>query len=279
MSYMKKYITNWEELSEEQKEKAKEQFREANTKKNSNNLNASAKFFEEHRWVKIDNYIDQNMANLLYHHVQLETARLNYYEENDIKVDEAYNGTFTDKQALGDFSKYGDPIFDALLSIGLSNMENLTGLKLIPTYSYHRLYTKDTELKRHKDRPSCEVSTTLCLGYDISNLEDKNWNWPMYVKEKNGTEIPVFMKPGDMIIYRGCELEHWREPFTGNHHAQVFLHYNELAGQYDIPFDGRPLLGMPVDFRDDSSQNIKVNENENEYEKFNVTNNPRKIIF
>ena len=57
-------------------------------------------------------------------------------------------------------------------------METMTSLELVPTYSYHRLYTTGTELKRHKDRPSCEISTTLCLGYDISNLDDKKeWNW------------------------------------------------------------------------------------------------------
>jgi hypothetical protein len=75
----------------------------------------------------------------------------------------------------------------------------------------------------------------------------------MFVKEKNGKEIPVHMKPGDMIIYRGCELEHWREPYWGKNHAQVFLHYNEKGGQYDIPNDGRPILGMPASFRDEKS--------------------------
>ena len=33
---------------------------------------------------------------------------------------------------------------------------------------------------------------------------------------------------GDMIVYRGCEIEHWREKFEGNNHAQVFLHYNNV---------------------------------------------------
>ena len=134
---------------------------------------SAAKFFKEHSWVKIDNYIDQSMANLFYHHIQLETARLSYYEENDIRVDMAYNGTFTDDQAPGDFSKYGDPIFDAFLSLGLGKMQDLTGLKLVPTYSYHRLYTNGTELKRHKDRPSCEISTTLCLGLILQTLKIK----------------------------------------------------------------------------------------------------------
>ena len=52
-----------------------------------------------------------------------------------------------------------------------------------------------------------------------------------------------------MLVYRGCELEHWREPYWGKNHAQVFLHYNELQGDYNIRFDCRPALGLPESYR------------------------------
>jgi hypothetical protein len=39
-------------------------------------------------------------------------------------------------------------------------MEKHTKLKLIPTYSYARIYKKGDVLHRHKDRFSCEISTT-----------------------------------------------------------------------------------------------------------------------
>ncbi len=258
---MKKIIKNWDELTDEQKKKAEEQYK-GDPGLNPSVVHPAAKFFEEHRWVKIDKFIDRNMANLLYHHTQLEAARLNYYEENNISYFKEVDGTFTDSQALGDFSKYGDPIMDTLLSLSLEQMQTLTGKELVPTYSYHRLYTTGTELKRHSDRPSCEISTTICLGYDVSNVDANtypDWDWPMFVKENSGNEIPVHMKPGDMIIYRGCELEHWREPFWGKNHAQLFLHYNEKNGPYDIPNDGRPILGMPGSLR--SKESVERNEN------------------
>ena len=62
---------------------------------------------------------------------------------------------------------------ETLLQYGLQGMRDITGLNLKPTYSYWRLYKTGDELKRHKDRPSCEVSTTLCLGYNNSNLKGK----------------------------------------------------------------------------------------------------------
>jgi len=98
----------------------------------------------------------------------------------------------------------------------------------------------------------------------------------MFIKEPNGKEIPVHMKPGDMIIYRGCELEHWREPYWGKNHAQVFLHYNEKGGQYDIPNDGRPLLGMPGTFRDEKT--VEKNDNPNITEN-KVVNTSKKVIY
>ncbi len=274
---MKKIISNWDELTDQQKKDAEEKYK-GDPGLNPAVVHPAAKFFEEHRWVKIDKFIDSNMCNLLYHHTQLETARLNYYDENDIPYSKEIDGEFTDTQAPGDFSKYGDPIMDTLLSLSLEQMQTLTGKELVPTYSYHRLYTTGTELKKHSDRPSCEISTTLCLGYDVSNVDVSkypDWDWPMFIEEPNGEEIPVHMKPGDMIIYRGCELKHWREPFWGNNHAQVFLHYNEKGGQYDIPYDGRPILGMPGTFREKNTvekQDKIMTENK-------VINTSKKIIY
>ena len=225
----------------------------------------AAQYFEENHYVKISNFISKEMAYFLYDYIRHATQRLAWLENNLSELNEELFGTFNDKQAPGDYSKYGDPIFDTLLAHKLPEMEYLTGKKLIPTYSYHRLYTQGTELKRHKDRPSCEISTTLCLGYDVSNIDLEkypDWDWPMFVGPKTGEEgtdgIPIHMKPGDMIIYRGCELEHWREPYWGKNHAQVFLHYNEKEGEYNIEFDGRPALGLPASFKTYTDEKLKV---------------------
>ena len=82
---MKKIIHNWDELTDSQKKDAEDKLKD-NPEINPSFVHPAAKFFEEHRWVKIDNFIDQNMANLLYHHVQLEATRLNYLEEKVIWV-------------------------------------------------------------------------------------------------------------------------------------------------------------------------------------------------
>ena len=94
-------------------------------------------------------------------------------------------------------------------------------------------------LAKHKDRFSCEVSTTLHLGGDP---------WPIFLKSKKKIH-KVNLNKGDMLVYKGVLLEHWREPFEGKHHAQVFLHYNDAKKKKAIKFDGREMLGLPASFK------------------------------
>ena len=95
--------------------------------------------------------------------------------------------------------------------------------------------------KAHQQYPEC---STLSLGKNYNNV-NKDYMWPIYVKNRNGEDVPVDLQDGDMLIYKGCELKHWREPLQGNHHAQVFLHYNDKNGPYNEPLDGRPCIGLP----------------------------------
>ena len=114
---------------------------------------------------------------------------------------------------------YGDPLMDSLMLSKLNLMEKETGKKLLPTYAFWRMYTKFADLKKHKDRPACEISVTVNIGSDGTA-------WPIY-REGNKVEL----KSGDAVIYLGCELEHYREEFKGDWCAQVFLHYVDEKGK------------------------------------------------
>ena len=118
---------------------------------------------------------------------------------------------------------YGDPTMEMLLEKLCPTVEGTTGLSLFPTYSYFRVYKNGSVLERHRDRPSCEISVTLCLGYDPDDP------WPIFVEGPMAT-TSVTLKPGDALIYRGRECPHWRNAYAGNHAAQVFLHYVDQKG-------------------------------------------------
>ena len=153
-------------------------------------------------------------------------------------------GNWSDTQVPNTYSAYSDIAMETLMLKCQPIMEKTTGLKLYPAYSYARIYKKGDELKRHKDRFSCEISTTMNLGGD----------WPIYLepsREENKKGTKITLKPGDMLIYYGCDLEHWREPFKGKNCAQVFLHYNnrKTKGSKQNMFDGRIHLGLPNWFK------------------------------
>ena len=209
-------------------------------------INEAKKYFDENGYVVIQNFIKPEMFCLLYEYMKMKARRelLNeaYYPESYISH---INGKFDDTQAIGAYSLYGDPLMDSLLQNSTNFISNIIEVDLIPTYSYWRLYITDNDLKNHKDRPSCEYSTTLCIGYDASNVKEKDYNWPIYIRSFKGEVKSVMLKPGDMVIYKGCDVEHWRDGFKGLNHAQVFLHYNDKNGKYNKVNDGREFLGLP----------------------------------
>ena len=150
-----------------------------------------------------------------------------------------------DEQIPHTYSQYSNIAMETLMLKCQPEMEKVTGLKLYPAYTYARIYKKGDELKRHKDRFSCEISTTMNLGGD---------DWPIYLEPSGETGkkgIKVDLKPGDMLVYSGCELEHWRNKFKGKECIQAFLHYNnhKTPGAKDNMFDKRPHLGLPSWFK------------------------------
>lgn len=145
-----------------------------------------------------------------------------------------------DDQVPNAHSKYADPAMETMLIHIQDIMEKNTGLSLYPTYSYYRVYRNGDDLKVHTDRPSCEISCTLCFNY---SYDDKTFQWPIFMDGK-----AVVLNPGDLVIYRGCELSHWRDKLICNDdvwQVQGFFHYVDANGPYpDHRFDKRPTLGI-----------------------------------
>jgi hypothetical protein len=133
-------------------------------------------------------------------------------------------------------SGYGDMACDGLLEYLRPRIEQGCGLQLLPTYSYFRLYKRGDVLKRHRDRPACEISVSLNIG------QTPDEPWPIYV-ECDAGPYAARLSPGDAQLYRGCDCFHWREAYEGSRLVQVFLHYVDADGPYaDHKFDKRKTL-------------------------------------
>lgn len=213
-------------------------------------------FFEKNKFVVIKNFLPSDLSLVSYEYCKIRVKRADWIYTNskdDYRMD--LDGAFGDGQISNSYNCYADPLMESLLLLTTPKVEEFTGLKLSPQYSYWRLYQTGDVLERHIDRGSCEISTTICLGANNLNVDKEiypNYHWPMFIKDMNGQELPAALEPGDMIIYRGCEVEHWREEFKGLNQAQVFLHYNIVDGKFNYKFDGRSDIGLPLMAKDKS---------------------------
>lgn len=207
--------------------------------------------YKDKKYTIIKKAISSEMADFLGDYLVIRRAATNLlFKAKYISPFENMFGSFGDTQIEGNFNIYGDVAMETLLFNLKDKMEKITEYKLIPTYAYARLYETGAELRRHVDRPSCEVSTTLNLGGDpwpiFLNVEEKHSYGNFKTNNHPGKKITL--NKGDMLVYEGGSQEHWREPFTGKECGQVFLHYN-----IDIPenshrlYDGRSGLGVPAD--------------------------------
>jgi hypothetical protein len=202
--------------------------------------------FKKNKYIIIKEAISEDLAKFCYDYFMMkkQVART-MFDTKYISQFTDYFGVWNDQYVPDTYAHYSDIVMETLLVKLLPIMKETTELKLNSNYSYARIYKKGDVLHRHKDRFSCEISTTLNLGGDP---------WPIFL-EPSGEEglkgVKVDLKPGDMLVYKGNELEHWRDKFKGDNCAQVFLHYNNIKtkGSKENIYDRRPHLGLPAWFK------------------------------
>ena len=202
--------------------------------------------FKKNKYTVLKGTISREMADFCYAYFLNKRKVARFLLDNKfISPFTEYYGRWNDEQVPNTYSHYADLVMETLLQKVKPIMEKHTKLKLSETYSYARIYKNGDILARHKDRYSCEISTTLNLGGDP---------WPIYLDpttKEGQAGIKVDLDPGDMLIYSGCDLEHWREEFTGKHCGQVFLHYNKTGSKMskENQFDRRPFIGLPAYYK------------------------------
>tara|TARA_R110000824_G_scaffold9213_1_gene41301 strand:+ start:6841 stop:7476 length:636 start_codon:yes stop_codon:yes gene_type:complete len=202
--------------------------------------------FKKNKYAVLKKAISKELADFVYKYFQNKRNVASVlFDTKHISPFTQHFGVWTDSQVPNTYSNYADIVMETLLVEVKPVMEKHTKLKLSETYSYARIYKHGDILARHKDRHACEISTTLNLGGDP---------WPIYLDptgKRGQAGIKVDLKPGDMLIYSGCELEHWRDEFKGDNCGQVFLHYNKAntKNAEENYLDKRPLVGLPSSFR------------------------------
>ena len=189
-----------------------------------NQVPPQKKFFDENNYVVMSDVISKERA-----------AELTQY-----LFDLAKEGkTEKDPQCPLSDAVYGAPKYDELLQELAPALSQHLGVNLLPAYTYARIYRPGEELKIHKDRPSCEFSGTMTLGY-----AEGEPIWPIFFDDVKRHKIQLGV--GELAMYKGCEVAHWRPPFKGTWQVQIFFHYVNADGPYKHHYaDGRKEFGKP----------------------------------
>lgn len=166
---------------------------------------------DANNYIVVDNFINAELANQLYH------TFLSDVQNNP-------QDFVFDNQCPSSFAVYNYPQFLNILCDKISFMNHIMNEPMLPTYCYARMYQHGEVLKKHLDRPSCEISVTAHLGGDHS--------WDFYITKPNGKQVSIDLKPGQGVIYKGMIAEHWRNTFDGTNYGQIFLHYVRGNGEH-----------------------------------------------
>lgn len=177
----------------------------------------SQKLFQSNGYIHVKDLISKEMSYFLTH-VLLRKSSMpdsNKFHMNNSIDEQVPNCLATMNHEI---------LFETLQEKLWPEIEFLVGKELLPTYSYARLYKNDNVLKKHSDRPSCEISVTIQLG------RSHHYAWPIYMGDTR-----IDMAEGDGVVYKGCDIEHWRNKCDGpvNYYSgQVFLHFVDANGPY-----------------------------------------------
>jgi len=178
--------------------------------------------FRRDGYVRVRQLLNESLSSYLWSYVRRRA------ESGTLDVGDA--------AVAGARVQWADPAFEALLDWIQPAIEDVTGRTLHPTYSYFRVYGNGDELPAHHDRESCEISVSVNLGQDPPDP------WPLWIAGYTST-VAVPMHPGDAVVYRGIDCQHWRDRYEGTQLAQLFLHYVDRDGPYAaFKFDGRKSL-------------------------------------
>ena len=184
----------------------------------------------------INDVITKQTSDLL--SIEFNMVRDNIFLSNNRNLNEI--GFCNDVVVKNSFSWYGAYCFESLLTLVKPSVEKVTGKRLIPSYSYARIYYNGATMLSHKDRPSCQYSATLTVDVDDSGP------WDIWMENFDGVSVPVKIPVGSMLVYRGDKLNHWREEYKGTKQIQAFLHYVDVDGEFaNYAYDGREMLGAP----------------------------------
>jgi hypothetical protein len=187
--------------------------------------------FSKYGYAIVRNIISPELAKFIAD--EFTMVRDVYHHLQNVPVEDTTR--FGDRQIKHSFSYYAPLCFEILFPRVTPKCEEILNKKLIPSFSYARILYEGAEMEKHVDRASATISTTITFEIDKDPYD-------IWITDLEGNDVALKMYPGDMCLFDGGKLVHWRDTYTGKKHIQAQLHFaNDEANRYD----GRQMLGAP----------------------------------
>lgn len=182
--------------------------------------------FERQGYLIVRNLIDPKE---LCCEVPKERGQITYFGKLD-----RFQHIPVEQQVEGSLARYYYPPYKESYFKVKKRLETIIQSDLLPSYYYDRFYFEGQDLKKHVDRDACEISVSIHIQ---TNLKI---SWGFKLIDVNGKEQEIFLNPGDGLIYKGCEICHWRDKIPTEYrknwfgkkikkddifYHQIFMHY------------------------------------------------------
>jgi hypothetical protein len=104
-------------------------------------------------------------------------------------------------------------------------ISRMVGETVKPSYVYSATYLEDAILKPHTDRPQCEFTMSFQVNFEPSQPNGVS-SWALCLDDLRENRVETFLANGDGLIYKGCELVHYREHLAKGHRStSIFFHF------------------------------------------------------
>lgn len=214
---------------------------------NTNRLTAD---FVKNRYVVLRDFIPKDIINMTLD--TWKTAEHREHVHGAIFKRETNDITFNSpKNSIGKSDgAYCSPWGVALNRYLCDKLRGVLDIDIRETYSYTRKYDRGAYLSSHRDRPACEISTTVCLDYQTDDGKpwviwvDNSKNWVDHdvtktmqeqtqgIPNRQRKSIPISLEVGDVLVYQGPNVAHWRDYLIGDYSYHIFCHFFNAEGMF-----------------------------------------------
>lgn len=144
--------------------------------------------------ARVDNVINSEQR------LKLKEAILNAYNSKILTLED---DNVHYKNSYGTASL---PDVDQIYEILTPIVSSITGLELKRENSYSRIYNEGSTLTRHLDREGLDITVSLQIDNSTGLPQ------PVFCETYSGDVMEASLSDGDMVILRGRDLFHWRNP-------------------------------------------------------------------